>query len=130
GNCLDAFVSPMCLRIETDMEIRCFPGAFSQLIKMAKMLGRITIVSRLISCRRLLTLSVIGIVLPVCSYAQTAAPGIDAVRARYTKYEYRVPMRDGVRLFTSVGGEPKYWQEIIDHTTYDEYWKSRLCGAS
>lgn len=26
----------------------------------------------------------------------------DEVRANYTKYEYRVPMRDGVRLFTSV----------------------------
>lgn len=34
--------------------------------------------------------------------AQTAPAGVDAVRARYTKYEYRVPMRDGVRLFTSV----------------------------
>lgn len=34
--------------------------------------------------------------------AQTPPLGVDAVRARYTKYEYRVPMRDGVRLFTSV----------------------------
>ncbi|MFL6284395.1 MAG: CocE/NonD family hydrolase [Pyrinomonadaceae bacterium] len=36
--------------------------------------------------------------------AQTAAQpqGVDAVRARYTKYEYRVPMRDGARLFTAV----------------------------
>jgi putative CocE/NonD family hydrolase len=92
----------MCLRIETEMAIRRFPSALNQLKKMAKMLGRMTIVSKLISCRRLLTLSMIGIVLPVCSYAQTAAAGIDAVRARYTKYEYRVPMRDGVRLFTSV----------------------------
>jgi putative CocE/NonD family hydrolase len=34
---------------------------------------------------------------------QTPAPqGADAVRARYTKYEYRVPMRDGVRLFAAV----------------------------
>ncbi len=30
------------------------------------------------------------------------AEGKDDVRARYTKYEYRIPMRDGVRLFTSV----------------------------
>ncbi|MGE5127876.1 MAG: CocE/NonD family hydrolase, partial [Betaproteobacteria bacterium] len=30
------------------------------------------------------------------------AEGTDDVRARYTKYEYRIPMRDGVRLFTSV----------------------------
>jgi putative CocE/NonD family hydrolase len=36
--------------------------------------------------------------------AQTPAQpqGADAVRARYTKYEYRVPMRDGARLFTAV----------------------------
>ena len=35
--------------------------------------------------------------------AQAQAPqGVDAVRARYTKYEYRVPMRDGARLFTAV----------------------------
>lgn len=45
-------------------------------------------------------------------FAQTAAPSPAApasaappkldVREKYTKYEYRVPMRDGVRLFTSV----------------------------
>jgi predicted acyl esterase len=35
--------------------------------------------------------------------AQAQAPqGVDAVRARYTKYEYRVPVRDGARLFTTV----------------------------
>jgi putative CocE/NonD family hydrolase len=38
----------------------------------------------------------------------TAAPtrlvaqGVEYVRANYTKYEYRIPMRDGVKLFTSV----------------------------
>src|SRR4051794_13985919 len=30
------------------------------------------------------------------------AQGLAAVKAQYTKYEYRIPMRDGVRLFTSV----------------------------
>ena len=37
--------------------------------------------------------------------AQQAAPqtpGEDYVRAHYTKYEYRIPMRDGKRLFTAV----------------------------
>lgn len=34
--------------------------------------------------------------------AQATPQGVDAVRARYTKYEYRVPMRDGARLFTAV----------------------------
>ena len=29
------------------------------------------------------------------------APEFD-VKAHYTKYEYRIPMRDGVHLFTSV----------------------------
>lgn len=31
-----------------------------------------------------------------------AAQGLDYVKSQYTKYEYMVPMRDGVRLFTSV----------------------------
>ncbi len=30
------------------------------------------------------------------------AQGIDYVKSNYTKYEHRIPMRDGVRLFTSV----------------------------
>lgn len=34
--------------------------------------------------------------------AQQAPSGADRVRERYTKYEFQVPMRDGVRLFTSV----------------------------
>jgi uncharacterized protein len=31
-----------------------------------------------------------------------AAQGIEHVKAHYTKYEHRIPMRDGVHLFTSV----------------------------
>ncbi len=48
----------------------------------------------------------------VCLYAMTAtlqaqqptsdAPKENYVRAHYTKYEYRIPMRDGVRLMTEV----------------------------
>ena len=34
--------------------------------------------------------------------AQTPLTGVDLVRSTYTKYEYLVPMRDGVRLFTAV----------------------------
>jgi predicted acyl esterase len=30
------------------------------------------------------------------------APKEDYVKSHYTKYEYRIPMRDGVKLFTSV----------------------------
>ncbi|HKE26205.1 MAG TPA: CocE/NonD family hydrolase [Bryobacteraceae bacterium] len=49
--------------------------------------------------------------LVICTFAQQrggAPPAMAAtytaaeVRANYTKYEYRVPMRDGVKLFTSV----------------------------
>src|SRR5437764_10273441 len=32
----------------------------------------------------------------------TGAVGRDFVRENYTKFEYRIPMRDGVKLFTSV----------------------------
>ncbi|MGB6973897.1 MAG: CocE/NonD family hydrolase [Terracidiphilus sp.] len=35
-------------------------------------------------------------------HASQQAPGEDFVRSHYTKYEYRIPMRDGVHLFTSV----------------------------
>ena len=31
-----------------------------------------------------------------------SAQGLDYVKEHYTKYEYRIPMRDGVRLFTAV----------------------------
>ena len=34
--------------------------------------------------------------------AKPEAPKEDYVKAHYTKYEYRIPMRDGKRLFTSV----------------------------
>ena len=33
---------------------------------------------------------------------QAAAQGIEKVLANYTKYEYRIPMRDGKKLFTAV----------------------------
>ena len=33
---------------------------------------------------------------------EAPSPRAEAIRAGYTKYEYRVPMRDGVRLFTAV----------------------------
>ena len=34
--------------------------------------------------------------------AALPAQGLEYVKAHYTKYEYRIPMRDGVRLFTAV----------------------------
>jgi hypothetical protein len=34
--------------------------------------------------------------------ADDSAERAESIRTRYTKYEYRIPMRDGVKLFTSV----------------------------
>jgi putative CocE/NonD family hydrolase len=51
-------------------------------------------------------LAVIAFVLPNARAQQPAAPvpvsAEDYVRAHYTKYEFRIPMRDGKRLFTAV----------------------------
>jgi len=52
-----------------------------------------------------------------------AAQGADSVRARYTKYEYRIPMRDGVKLFTSVyvpkdAGPDRRYPILLDRTPY------------
>jgi putative CocE/NonD family hydrolase len=58
-------------------------------------------------------------------YAQQAAPAApeeDFVRSHYTKYEYRIPMRDGKRLFTAVyvpkdsAGGP--YPFLMDRTPY------------
>lgn len=50
-----------------------------------------------------------------------SAQGVEAVRAKYTKHEYMVPMRDGVRLFTSVY-EPRDSSQrypiLFDRTPY------------
>ena len=47
----------------------------------------------------------------------------DEVRARYAKYEYRIPMRDGVRLFTSVyvpkdAGAKRRYPILLTRTPY------------
>jgi len=42
------------------------------------------------------------LVLGLLVIARASAQGVDYIKANYTKYEYRIPMRDGVRLFTSV----------------------------
>lgn len=47
----------------------------------------------------LLVLAVVALIVP----SRTAsAQGLEYIKAHYTKYEYRIPMRDGVRLFTAV----------------------------
>src|SRR5262245_15733842 len=66
---------------------------------------------------------------PVLSLAPRLAPAADPVTdtnalwlaEHYTKYEYRVPMRDGVRLFTRVyvpKDESQAWPIILTRTPY------------
>ncbi len=54
--------------------------------------------TRMIRPRFLLGLAILSLSVPDLASAQ----GVDYVKANYTKYEYRIPMRDGVKLFTSV----------------------------
>jgi putative CocE/NonD family hydrolase len=57
---------------------------------------------------------------------QTAGATEDFVRAHYTKYEFRIPMRDGVRLFTAVyvpkasafPADPGPYPFLMDRTPY------------
>jgi putative CocE/NonD family hydrolase len=49
---------------------------------------------------KILCLSIVALL--CASLSASAQTGAEQVRARYTKYEYMIPMRDGVRLFTSV----------------------------
>lgn len=54
---------------------------------------------------RLYTAAVLAVVLPVCGVAAPAAAPLSEgayFREHYTKYEYKVPMRDGIHLFTVV----------------------------
>ncbi|HJZ89503.1 MAG TPA: hypothetical protein VKE40_01435, partial [Gemmataceae bacterium] len=56
----------------------------------------------------------------VCS-SPTLGQGKEAVLAGYTKYEYRIPMRDGVKLFTSVyvpKDDSKQYPILMQRTPY------------
>jgi hypothetical protein len=74
--------------------------------------------------RILLPLAVVFFTLLPHSWSQVRPPQAPEefdVRAHYTKYEYRIPMRDGVRLFTSVY-VPKdnsvAWPFLMNRTPY------------
>ncbi|HEY7209772.1 MAG TPA: CocE/NonD family hydrolase [Bryobacteraceae bacterium] len=64
-----------------------------------------------------------------------AEPPEDYVKAHYTKYEFRIPMRDGARLFTSVyvpKDQSHSWPILMDRTPYsvapygEDVYKSAL----
>src|SRR5438094_923686 len=54
-----------------------------------------------------------------------AVPGVAFVRENYSKYEYRIPMRDGVKLFTSVNipkdvfSDAKTYPIMMSRTPYN-----------
>jgi len=53
--------------------------------------------------------------------ALAPAQGLEWVQANYTKYEYRIPMRDGPRLFTAVyvpKDTSKRWPILLNRTPY------------
>ena len=55
------------------------------------------------------------------STALAGAQGLEFIKANYTKYEYRIPMRDGVKLFTSVyvpKDTSERWPILFDRTPY------------
>jgi hypothetical protein len=61
-----------------------------------------------------------AVALPAAAAGGEAA---DSVRARYTKHEYRIPMRDGVKLFTSVyvpkdTGKDRLYPILMTRTPY------------
>jgi hypothetical protein len=51
-----------------------------------------------LTARKITAIALVAFLLPVHAFAQ----GLEYVKANYTKFEYRVPMRDGVHLFTAV----------------------------
>src|SRR5712692_2665364 len=61
------------------------------------------------------------ICLLIASATLLAAQGLEYIKANYTKYEYRIAMRDGVRLFTSVyvpKDDSKAYPFLINRTPY------------
>jgi putative CocE/NonD family hydrolase len=55
---------------------------------MSKKLGRLAIL--------------VGLLIGMAAHQPAAGQGLEFVKAHYTKYEYRIPMRDSKRLFTAV----------------------------
>jgi uncharacterized protein len=62
-----------------------------------------------------------ALLVAVTVVAQEKAPPDAYARAHYTKYEYEIPMRDGVKLFTSVyvpKDRSREWPILLERTPY------------
>jgi putative CocE/NonD family hydrolase len=68
-----------------------------------------------------LLLSTLCLVLLTVPSNRAAAQGLEYVKANYTKYEYRIPMRDGKKLFTAVyvpKDDSKRYPILLTRTPY------------
>jgi putative CocE/NonD family hydrolase len=75
-----------------------------------------------VTSRRVVAL-VLGTAALAVAIAADEKTGPEAVKERYTKYEYRIPMRDGVKLFTSVyvpkdAGPDRRYPILLTRTPY------------
>jgi putative CocE/NonD family hydrolase len=71
------------------------------------------------ACRAICALCMLAAVAPGRLAAQTLT--VAEIKERYTKYEYRIPMRDGKRLFTAVyvpKDQSKSWPIMLMRTPY------------
>lgn len=92
------------------------------------------ILSIRLACSCVAGICIVAAALALSAQEKPEAPAEDYVKAHYTKYEYRIPMRDGVRLFTSVyvpKDHSRPWPVLMDRTPYsvapygeDQYKKS------
>ncbi len=57
---------------------------------------------KLLSCLAVVRGSLFALLAVACFPCGVLAQGLEYVKEHYTKYEYRIPMRDGKRLFTAV----------------------------
>ncbi len=65
--------------------------------------------------------AVLAIAMGVLLPGVVAAQGLEYVKAHYTKYEYRIPMRDGKKLFTAVyvpKADSKTYPILLKRTPY------------
>jgi putative CocE/NonD family hydrolase len=70
---------------------------------------------------RLLFVCSLPVVLLAAPSGDAMAQGQEYVKANYTKYEYRIPMRDGTKLFTAVyvpKDEAKRYPILLNRTPY------------
>src|SRR5260370_23177177 len=69
---------------------------------------------------RVISLSFLFAAFPFCHVAQ--GQGLEFIKAHYTKSEYRIPMRDGKKLFTAVyvpKDQTQLYPMMLTRTPYD-----------